>query len=204
MVNDANAAALGEMSQGGGKGHKNIVFVTLGTGVGGGVIVNGKLIAGVHGAGGEIGHIKVAEPNEMICGCGKSGCLEQYASATGIVKQAERKLAQSDKPTKLTKYRTLTCKDIFQCANQGDEIALELVDLMTQMLGKALAAVSSVCDPDIFVIGGGVSRAGEIILTGVRKHFIEYAFPAAASAQFALAELGNDAGMYGAVQLVLD
>ena len=204
VVNDANAAALGEMSQGGGKGHKNIVFVTLGTGVGGGVIVNGKLIAGVHGAGGEIGHIKVAEPNEMICGCGKSGCLEQYASATGIVKQAERKLAQSDKPTKLTKYRTLTCKDIFQCAKQGDEIALELVDLMTQMLGKALAEVSSVCDPDIFVIGGGVSRAGEIILTGVRKHFIEYAFPAAASAQFALAELGNDAGMYGAVQLVLD
>ncbi|MGN1013893.1 MAG: ROK family glucokinase [Butyricicoccus sp.] len=204
VVNDANAAALGEMSQGGGKGHKNIVFVTLGTGVGGGVIVNGKLIAGVHGAGGEIGHIKVAEPNDMVCGCGKSGCLEQYASATGLVKQAARKLAQSDKPTKLTKYRTLTCKDIFQCAKEGDAIALELVDLMTKMLGKALATVSSVCDPDIFVIGGGVSRAGDIILDGVRKHFIEYAFPASSSAQFALAELGNDAGMYGAVQLVRD
>lgn len=204
VVNDANAAALGEMSQGGGKGHKNIVFITLGTGVGGGVIVNGKLIAGVHGAGGEIGHIKVSEPNGLICGCGKSGCLEQYASATGIVKQAKLLLANTEQPTALTKYEELTCKDIFDCAKAGDVLAVQLVDLMTKMLGKALATVSNVCDPDIFVIGGGVSRAGNIILDGVKKHFLEYAFPATASTQFALAELGNDAGMYGAVCLVIN
>lgn len=203
VINDANAAALGEMSQGGGKGYQNVVFITLGTGVGGGVIVNGRLLPGVHGAGGEIGHMKVSEPTGLLCGCGKSGCLEQYASATGLVNNAKKLLQEEATETALRQYETLTCKDIFDCAKAGDDMAIRLVDTMTRMLGKALASVSCVCDPDIFVIGGGVARAGEIILEGVRKHYAEYAFPATEETQFALAELGNDAGMYGAVRMIV-
>ncbi|MCD7886380.1 MAG: ROK family glucokinase [Clostridiales bacterium] len=203
IVNDANAAALGEMGQGGGKGCKNVVFVTLGTGVGGGIIVDGKLLAGVHGAGGEIGHIKVKNHEDRFCGCGKCGCLEQYASATGLVNSAKLFLASNSAPTKLTDYPALTCKDICDCAKAGDECALQLVEEMDRLLGKALAAISCVCDPEIIVIGGGVARAGSIILDGVQKYFKKYAFPAAEDTAFALAQLGNDDGIYGGVQMIL-
>lgn len=203
IVNDANAAALGEMSQGGGKGYKNVVFVTLGTGVGGGVIVNGKLLSGVHGAGGEIGHIKVKNHEERTCGCGKRGCLEQYASATGIVNSAKMMLANASIHTAMRDYEELSCKDIFDCAKRGDEAAIQLVEEMTRLLGKALAAISCVCDPEIVVIGGGVARAGDIITKGVQKYFKQYAFPAAEETEFALAELGNDAGIYGGVTMIL-
>ena len=203
IVNDANAAALGEMGAGGGKGHKNVVFVTLGTGVGGGVIIDGKLIAGVHGSGGEIGHIKVKNVEEAACGCGKHGCLEQYASATGIVNSAKKYLSETGSATKLREFENLTCKDIFDCAKNGDEAALTLVEEMARLLGKALAAISCVCDPEIFVLGGGVSRAGSMLTEHVRKAFRRYAFPAAEDTEFALAELGNDAGIYGGVQMIL-
>lgn len=203
IVNDANAAALGEMGAGGGKGRKNVVFVTLGTGVGGGVIVDGKLLAGVHGAGGEIGHIKVKDTHDTPCGCGKRGCLEQYSSATGIVNETKKFLASSDAPSKLRELETITAKDIFDLAKAGDAVALAQVEEMTRLLGKALAAVSCVCDPQVIVLGGGVSRAGSIITDNVAKWFREYAFPACECTEFALAELGNDAGIYGGVQMIL-
>lgn len=203
ILNDANAAALGEMCQGGGKGYKNIVFVTLGTGVGGGIISDGKLLAGVHGAGGEIGHIKVKDHEETLCGCGKQGCLEQYASATGLVNSAKRMLTTPGISTKLQKYEVLTCKDIFDCAKEGDSVALQLVNEMTRSLGKAMAAVSCVCDPEVIVIGGGVARAGNIVLERTQQYFKQYAFPASEETSFALAKLGNDAGIYGGVQMII-
>ncbi|MGM9550011.1 MAG: ROK family glucokinase [Faecousia sp.] len=203
IVNDANAAALGEMGAGGGKGRKNVVFVTLGTGVGGGVIVDGKLLAGTHGAGGEIGHIKVKDTHDTPCGCGKRGCLEQYSSATGIVNETKKFLQSSDVPSRLRNLETITAKDIFDLAKDGDAVALNQVEEMTRLLGKALAAVSCVCDPEVIVLGGGVSRAGSIITDNVEKWFREYAFPAAERTEFALAQLGNDAGIYGGVQMIL-
>lgn len=203
ILNDANAAALGEMGAGGGKGRKNVVFVTLGTGVGGGVIVDGKLLAGVHGAGGEIGHMKVKDTHDTPCGCGKRGCLEQYSSATGIVNETKKFLASSDAPSKLRDLPTITAKDIFDLAKEGDAVAMEQVQEMTRLLGKALAAVSCVCDPQVIVLGGGVSRAGSIITDNVEKWFKEYAFPASECTEFALAELGNDAGIYGGVQMII-
>lgn len=203
IVNDANAAALGEMWQGSAQGCHNLVFVTLGTGVGGGIVVDDKLLSGVHGAGGEIGHIKVKSNESRICGCGKSGCLEQYASATGLVASAQKFLDSTHVVTRLRDYDSLTCKDIFDCAKQGDQPALQLVDEMCRLLGKALACVSCVCDPEVIVIGGGVARAGDLLLTHTQEWFQKFAFPAAESTDFVLASLGNDAGIYGAVQMIL-
>ena len=203
-VNDANAAALGEMWLGGGKGYNNVVFVTLGTGVGGGIIVDGKLLAGVHGAGGEIGHIKMNPHETECCGCGKKGCLEQYASATGIVRMAGKLLAETDTPSSLREKETVTAKDVFDGAKAGDGLALKAVGIFADYLGRALANISCVCDPQIFVIGGGVSAAGQIIPDTVGEVFRAHAFPAAEETAFALASLGNDAGICGAARLVLD
>ena len=203
-VNDANAAALGEMWQGGAKGHENVVFVTLGTGVGGGVIVGGRLIPGTHGAGGEIGHIKVNDGETRLCVCGKRGCLEQYASATGILREAKRRLAEDDISTKLRTFEPLTAKDIFDCAKAGDETALSVVDIFAEYLGRALANISCVCDPEVFVIGGGVSAAGQIILDKVEAVYRRHAFPASEGTGFVLASLGNDAGICGCARLMLD
>ncbi len=202
VLNDANAAALGEMWQGGGKGSKNVVFVTLGTGVGGGIIVDGMLLAGVHGSGGEIGHMKIHPGETETCGCGKKGCLEQYASATGIVRMAKKALAASDTPSALRETE-VTAKSVFDCAKAGDELSLGVVETFGQDLGRALAAVSCVCDPEVFVIGGGVSAAGQIILDVVERGFVAHAFPPAESTRFELAQLGNDAGIYGSARLML-
>jgi glucokinase len=202
--NDANVAAMGEMWQGGGKGHKNVVMVTLGTGVGGGIIVDGKLVSGSNGAGGEIGHIKVYNEEDETCGCGKKGCLEQYASATGIVKEAKRLLQKDDRPSELRYYNELTAKDIFDLAKDGDELAIELVEELGEKLGSALATVSCVCDPEVYVIGGGVSKAGRILINAIQKYYIEKAFHASETTKFELATLGNDAGIYGGVKLVLN
>ncbi len=200
--NDANVAALGEMWQGGGKGHQNVVMVTLGTGVGGGIIVDGKIIAGSHGAGGEIGHIHMDDEETECCGCGNKGCLEQYASATGIVRMAKKKLQNETRETKLTGFDPLTAKDIFDVAKENDEVALELVDKLCTMLGTAMANVAGVVDPEIFVIGGGVSKAGDILINGIQKKYEEKAFHACRETKIALATLGNDAGMYGCVRLL--
>lgn len=195
--NDANMAALGEMWQGGGKGHRNIVMVTLGTGVGGGIIINGKMIFGVNGAGGEIGHICVNDSETEKCGCGNTGCLEQYTSATGIVRSANILLNTTDKPSKLRTVQYISAKEIFDAAKDGDELAASLVENHGKVLGKALAQIACVVDPEIFVIGGGVSRAGDILVDTTKKYFLEYAFHACRTTQFALATLGNDAGIYG-------
>lgn len=203
-LNDANAAALGEMWLGGGKGHKNVVFVTLGTGVGGGIIINGKLLSGVHGSGGEIGHLKVNPHETIACGCGKKGCLEQYASATGIVRKAKELLSESDKPSALRAFENVSAKNVFDCAKTGDALAMEVVTFFGRTLGRALACISCVCDPEIFVIGGGVSAAGEIILDTLRQVFVENAFPPTEGTAFALASLGNDAGICGAARMVCE
>lgn len=202
--NDANMATLGEMWQGGGKGYKNIVMVTLGTGVGGGIVINGKMISGVHGAGGEIGHMPIHDGETDVCGCGKKGCLEQYASATGIVRTAKILLNNSDKPSALRNVQYVSAKEIFDAAKGGDELASELVENYGQALGKALASVACVVDPEAFVIGGGVSKAGEIITTTASKYYDKYAFHACRGVAFKLAILGNDAGMYGGAFCVLN
>ncbi len=202
--NDANMAALGEAWQGGGKGYSNQVMVTLGTGVGGGIIIGGKMLSGTNGAGGEIGHICVNDDETETCGCGKTGCLEQYTSATGIVRAANKMLQASDKPSKLRSVQYISAKEIFDAAKEGDELAGDLVEEHGKCLGKALAAIAAVVDPEVFVIGGGVSRAGEILIEKTSKYFNQYAFHACKNTKFALATLGNDAGIFGCAKAVLD
>ena len=201
--NDASVAALGE-SWVGGKDCRNMVFVTLGTGVGGGIVVDGKLLYGAHGAGGEIGHM-VANPMETIpCTCGNYGCLEQYGSATGIVRLAKRALGEKDTPSALRNVENLTCKDVLDAAKAEDELAKEVMEQVFAYLGAGIANVCNTVDPDAVVIGGGVSKAGKMLLDGVERHFKRHAFHAVAPVQFRLAELGNDAGAYGAFKLILD
>ena len=202
--NDANMAALGEMWQGGGKGYTGVVMVTRGTGVGGGIIHNGKIIPGANGAGGEIGHITVNTEEKDTCGCGRHGCLEQYASATGIVRIAKKLLTEKDAESSLRGFEPLTAKDIFDEAKKGDALALEAVEILGETLGMALSNIACVVNPQVFVIGGGVSRAGDILIDTVAKHFKEHAFASCKDTKFALASLGNDAGMYGCVQMILD
>lgn len=201
--NDANVAALGEMWQGGGKGYHNVVMVTLGTGVGGGIIIDGKIVTGTSGAGGEIGHMHVNDEETDLCGCGRRGCLEQYASATGVVRVTKKVLANDSRESSLRTIENLTAKDIFDEAKKGDELAVEAVDELGRVLGTALAAVASVIDPQVFVIGGGVSKAGAILTDAVEKYYQDRAFVSCKAAKFALASLGNDAGMYGCVQMLL-
>lgn len=201
-ANDANVAAFGEMWQGGGKGYENMVAVTLGTGVGGGIIVDGRLLAGATGAGGEIGHLHLQDDETESCNCGNKGCLEQYASATGIVRLAKRRLAEDDKASVLREGE-ISAKSVFDAVKAGDAVAVEIAERFGDYLGKGLAIVSAVVNPEVFVIGGGVSKAGEILLTFVVPNFQKYAFPQCRGAKFVLAELGNDAGIYGAAALVL-
>lgn len=203
--NDANVAALGEQWNGGGKGHPNVVMVTLGTGVGGGIILGGKILAGAHGAAGEIGHMKVRENEPETCGCGKHGCLEQYGSATGVVRLAKRALAANPAmDTPLRSLDPLTAKDVFDYAKRGDEVSLAIVEDVGKMLGEAIAHITCVIDPDVVVIGGGVSKAGQILLDAVHKYYTPAAFHASRQSDFKLAVLGNDAGMYGAVRMILN
>ena len=201
--NDANVAALGEMWQGSGKGCRNVVMVTLGTGVGGGIIVDEKVVTGANGAGGEIGHIKMEKDEVESCGCGKKGCLEQYASATGIVRLAKKKLAADNAQTPLRNIDDIQAKDIFDSAKKGDKAALELVELLGDYLGTALANIACVSNPEIFIIGGGVSKAGDILLDTIKSYYRKYAFAASENAEFKLASLGNEAGIYGAARLIL-
>ena len=166
--NDANVAALGEMWKGGGLGQKNIVMVTLGTGVGGGIIIDGQILTGANGAGGEIGHICVNYEETDQCGCGNRGCLEQYASATGIVRLAKKKLEAGTADTVLN-AENLTAKDVFDAVKAGDQVAMEIAEEFGRYLGYALANIAALVDPAAIVIGGGVSKAGEILLDYVEK-----------------------------------
>lgn len=200
-ANDANVAALGEMWQGGGKGYSNLVAVTLGTGVGGGIIVDGQILAGATGAGGEIGHIHIEDNETESCNCGNRGCLEQYASATGIARLVRRRLERDDKESVLRQSR-ISAKTMFDVLKEGDPVAKEIAEQFGEYLGKGLAIVASVVNPEIFVIGGGVSKAGEILLEYIEPAFQKYAFEPCRGAKFALAALGNDAGIYGAAGLI--
>ena len=202
--NDANVAALGEAWKGGGNGCENMIMATLGTGVGGGIIINGQPVAGVHGAGGEIGHL-VLDPDEIEpCGCGKYGCVEQYCSATGIVRVAKRYMDWFTNESVLRNIENLTCKDVFDAAKAGDEFALVILDQVYDYMGQFLANICCVVDPEVVVLGGGVSKAGQPLLDGAKRYFDKYIFHASKSIRFALASLGNDAGAYGAFKLVLD
>ncbi len=202
--NDANVAAMGEMFQGGGKGYKDIVMVTLGTGVGGGVIIDGKIVAGFNGAAGEIGHIPTREDETECCGCGKKGCLEQYASANGFTRMTRKYLDENpDVKSRLRDAEELNSKVIFDAAKEADEAALHMVDEVGRMLGRALASISCVVDPQAFVLGGGMSKSGPILTDSITKYYREYAFHASRGTQIKLATLGNLAGIYGGVGMLL-
>ena len=204
VTNDVNAATLGEMWQGGGKGYRNLFMITLGTGIGGGVILNGQMIYGKGGAAGEIGHICVNTEETEPCKCGHCGCLEQYCSATGLLRTAKRRLEERPKEqTLLRGHKNLTAKQVCDDAKKGDAVALELLDELGSRLGLALNAVAGTLDPEIFVIGGGLSNAGDILLQPIVTHYRRHAFHAYNDTTFALAKLGNDAGIYGCVNMVL-
>ena len=200
--NDANVAALGEMWLGAGKGRKNIIMVTLGTGVGGGIIIDGKPLVGAHGAGGEIGHLCVNYEETDHCGCGNTGCLEQYASATGITRLANIRLAKDDAKSVL-REQEVSAKTVFDAVKAGDAVAKEIAEEFGKYLGHAMANLAAVVDPSAIVIGGGVSKAGEVLIEYVVKNFKERAFFANKDTEFVLATLGNDAGICGAAKLIL-
>ena len=201
--NDANVAALGEMWKGGGQGHKNLVAVTLGTGVGGGIIINGEIMTGSTGAGGEIGHIHVEDNETEPCNCGNLGCLEEYASATGITRLANRALKASDKDS-ILRTGEVSAKAVFDAVKAGDALAIEVACTFGEYLGKGLGVIAGVINPEIFVIGGGVSKAGEILFDYIKPPFERTVFHGCKDTKFALATLGNDAGIYGAARMVLD
>lgn len=200
--NDANCAALGEFWKGGGMGCRSAIFVTLGTGVGGGVVVDGKLLNGAHGVGGEIGHITISAPDKAPCTCGKRGCVEQYASANGIVRVTKARLATSQEESTLRALDALTCKDVFDAARTGDRFAADTLEEVFDYLGEALASACCVADPERIILGGGVSRAGAYLLEGTERQFRKHMFHACKGTEFSLATLGNDAGMYGAFRLL--
>ena len=200
---DANVAALGEMWMGGGQGYRDLVVVTLGTGVGGGIIIDGKMLTGATGAGGEIGHIHVNDEEEEICGCGNKGCLEQYSSATGITRLANQLLASSDKDSVL-RGGEVSAKTVFDAVKERDPLAVEVAEKFGKYLGDGLASIACVVNPEAIVIGGGVSKAGEILIDFIRPHYEKNVFHGSRQVKFSLATLGNDAGIYGAAKLVLD
>ena len=201
--NDANVAALGEMWKGGGQGYTSLVVVTLGTGIGGGVIVDGRLVTGAHGAGGEIGHLHVMDGEEEACNCGCRGCLEQYGSATGIVRLANRVRARTKEPSVLRETE-VSAKTVFDAVKAGDKTAVMIAEEFGEILGKGFAMIASVLNPAAFVVGGGVSKAGTVLFEYIRPSFEKYAFPGSKNVEFELATLGNDAGIYGSAKLVLD
>ena len=203
--NDANVAALGEQWRGGGRGFDNIVMVTLGTGVGGGIIMDGKILTGENGAAGEIGHITVNPKETLTCGCGCKGCLEQYSSATGVIRMAKERLEASDKPSELRKFAAdeIGGKEVFDAYKAGDELAAEAVNEFAIYLGMGLGNVASVVDTQAFVIGGGLSKNGPVVIDIVKEQYKKNVMFALKNTEFRLAELGNDAGMYGAVRMVL-
>ncbi|CDA29545.1 ROK family glucokinase [Eubacterium sp. CAG:156] len=201
--NDANVAALGEAWQGGGKDYDDIVMITLGTGVGGGVIINGKILTGYNGGAGEIGHMHVDDNETDSCNCGRKGCLEQFTSATGVVRLAKRLMNNTDKETKMREFgENITAKDVFDLAKEGDAGANEVVETMGTYLGTAMSHIAVVVNPQAFIIGGGVSKAGQFLIDAIKDKYRETCFAACGDAAVHLATLGNDAGMYGAAAMI--
>jgi glucokinase len=203
--NDANVAALGEFYDGGGKGSRSMLMVTLGTGVGGGFIWNGQILNGAHGVGCEIGHLCVdLSPEAEPCTCGKRGCAEQYASARAVGRLAQRALlADPDRPSLLRQAEEVSSRTVFRCAARGDALAKELLDRVFDVLGLTIAGGCCMVDPELVVLGGGMSKAGQTLLDGVMPRFEHHMFHACKGTKFALATLGNDAGIYGCFHLAL-
>lgn len=193
--NDANVAALGECWKGSGQGCRDMVMTTLGTGVGGGIVLDGKIVYGAHGSGGEFGHMVICREETEPCSCGKYGCVEQYCSATGIVHLAKK--------GPLGNRENLTCKDVFDAAKKKDPAALAVLEQVYRFLGEALANVCDVVNPEMVVLGGGVSKAGTMLIDGLMPWFQKHVFHAASQVRFSIASLGNDAGVYGACKLIL-
>lgn len=201
--NDANVAALGEAWKGAAAGAQNVVMATLGTGVGGGIIVDGKIVAGHHGAGGEIGHANIDHSETEKCNCGNSGCLEQYTSATGIVRVARKVLESCSEQSSLRGIEKLTAKDVLDAFKAGDALAGKIMEQVGEKLGGALAFIAAVVDPEAIVIGGGVSKAGQPLIDCIQKYYRQYAFSLCKDTPMVIASLGNDAGIYGAAKMVL-
>lgn len=202
-ANDANIAALGEAWKGAAEGAKNVILVTLGTGVGGGIIVDGKIVSGFHGAGGEIGHASVNPSETAACNCGNKGCLEQYASATGIGRMAEKMAAETKEDSVLKRCPRINAKAVLDAYKAGDALAVKVMDQVGDILGRALAVFSCVVDPETIVIGGGVSKAGQPLIDCILKFYKKYAFPSCKETPMVIASLGNDAGIYGAACMVI-
>ena len=200
ILNDANAATLGEWFYGKGDKTPNMVLVTLGTGIGGGIIINSKLLEGHTGSAGEVGHIKIFPFEGRPCSCGLTGCLEQYASATGITKTAYGMIKNGD--TVLKDKRHLNCKDVFDAALDGDKIANDIVQKSAYYLAIGLANIANTLNPNKIILGGGVSKAGDILLTNVKKYFKEFAFYSITNTEIELATLFNEAGIYGCLYAV--
>lgn len=201
--NDANVAALGELWKGGAQGYKSVVMLTLGTGVGCGVLLDGKIVAGTHGGAGEVGHMTVNFEETEPCNCGRYGCLEQYASANGIVHLAKQMLAQSELPCPLRDMDSFTSKEICDLARAGDEMAKQVVTRCADYLGRAMSYISCTVDPEIYVIGGGMSRAGAVLIDAILERYRHYAFHVSSGTGVAVATLGNDAGIYGCARMIL-
>lgn len=201
--NDANVAALGEAWKGAAAGAQNVIMVTLGTGVGGGIIVDGKIVAGYHGAGGEIGHANICHEEAESCNCGNKGCLEQYTSATGIVRLAKKALADSQEESLLRNKENLEAKDVLDAFKAGDSLAVRVMDEVGEKLGGALGIFAAVVDPEAIVIGGGVSKAGQPLIYCIQEHYKKYSFYLCKDVPIVTANLGNDAGIYGAAKMVL-
>ncbi len=201
--NDANVAALGEVWQGAGKGYREMVMVTLGTGVGGGLIHDGKIIAGSTGAGGEIGHIAIKTDETVACNCGNKGCLEQYASATGIVRLLREELEASDEDS-IMRHTEISAKEMWEAVKKGDALATRVAERFGEYLGTGLSIIAGVLNPEVFVLGGGVSRSGDVILPFIEKNFRKHVFHACSGAKIVRATLGNDAGLVGAAKMVID
>ncbi|MDO4975744.1 MAG: ROK family glucokinase [Eubacteriales bacterium] len=202
--NDANVAAYGEMWMGAGKGSEDMVMVTLGTGIGGGVIANGRIISGAHGYGAEIGHMRInMHEKEARCNCGKYGCFEQYCSATGIANEAKKGLKDPEVKSILRDLDEITAKDVFDAVKASDAFAIGQIEQFGRRLARGLSFIAGVTDPEIFVIGGGVSKAGNIIIDVVKRYYPEFIYGNQKLVKFVLAELGNDAGIYGCAKLVL-
>ncbi len=203
VLNDANAAALGEMRSGAGKGYRDILVVTLGTGIGGGIITNGEILTGARGSGGEIGHFHLTDGETESCGCGNKGCFEQYCSATGLVRMAKRYLEEHEEEDSALRGTEVTAKSIFDEKKKGDSVASKIASEYGHLLGKGLAVIASILDPEVILIGGGVSKAGPVLIDLLRDSYRENAFNTAKDTKIDFCVLGNDAGIYGAAGSVL-
>ena len=202
IANDANLAAAGEVYKGVARGYVNAFMVTLGTGIGGGVIIDGKVVDGINGVAGEIGHTHIDDVYNLKCNCGNTGCLETLSSATGIVNLAKIYLKQSNAPSSLRAFPEFSAKKVIDFAKLGDKLSEEVIEKSMEYLANVFAKISYIINPDIFIIGGGISNAGNYIIDKITKYYYPLVEPFITKTNFEIATLGNDAGMYGACYLI--